>query len=122
VSETSVQEMTIPPPQRWDSGRIVAQCHLLGASLNLTRERDDRHRYPAGPGGAPGPYFEVGYGPILTVTVRFSWDLRNPWIVTRENYRPDKFGALLDRLRAPLSWGAFGQPIEIPARMVGGKA
>lgn len=77
-------------PDRWDSERIIAHVHQLGRELGLTRERMDRHRYPS------GQYFEVGYGPILTVTVRTSWG--DKWIVTRENYRPTKFYDLIELL------------------------
>lgn len=94
MSESSVQTPNPAElyPDRWDSARIVAHAHQMGRELGLERVRFDRHRYPN------GQYFEVGYGPLLTATVRTSWDPRNPWIVTRENYRPDRFWDLLELL------------------------
>lgn len=99
-------------PDRWDAPRIIAHVHQMGRELGLSRERQDRHRYPTGTRG----YFEVGYGPIMTVTVRTSWDPTNPWIVTRENYRPERFWDLLEMLLRGFS--EFSQ-VTVPRAMLG---
>lgn len=77
-------------PAHWDAPRILAHVHQMGASLGLVRERIDRHRFPG------DEWFEAGYGPIGTVTVRTSWGPQ--WIVTMNNYRPERFHELLELL------------------------